>query len=284
MLHIRLMSAADIPFGMRLKTQAGWNQLEPDWRRFLDMQPDGCFVAELLGKPVGTTMTCIFGPVAWIAMVLVDAEVRGRGIGKALMQHALAFLDRQNVRTVRLDATPLGQPLYEKLGFAVEYALARHDGTLQAAADFPFEDCPKKVTSAQPNDIEDIFQFDAAVARADRRTFLERLFRERPADIRVVRQSGQLLGYLAVRSGANALQVGPCMAAAGAGPLLLADAWLRHAGQRVFIDIPLQNQIAAHLAQKMGLTVQRTLVRMSRGPNVNEDVARLWASSGPELG
>jgi hypothetical protein len=74
------------------------------------------------------------------------------------------------------------------------------------------------------------------------------------------------------------------MAAPSAGPLLLADGWARHVGQRVFIDVPVQNQTATHLAQKMGLTVQRQLVRMTRGPSVNEDVSRLWASSGPELG
>src|SRR5215470_13964397 len=103
------MTVDDIPLGMRLKEQAGWNQTEADWRRFLDLEPEGCFVAELDSVPAGTTLTCTFGPVAWIAMVLVDAALRGRGIGKALMVHALDFLDRRGVRTVRLDATPLGQ-------------------------------------------------------------------------------------------------------------------------------------------------------------------------------
>jgi GNAT superfamily N-acetyltransferase len=284
MLNIRVMCATDIPVGMRLKAQAGWNQLEADWRRFLEMQPDGCFIAELDGAPVGTTMACIFGPVAWIAMVLVDAQVRGRGIGKSLMQHALAFLDNQGVRTVRLDATPLGQPLYEKLGFKVEYTLARHEGILRAAVSFPFADGPHAVTSAQATDFEDICQLDEAVSRTDRRTFLTRLFHERPEEVRITRQDGKIVGYRTVRSGANALQIGPCMAAESAGPLLLADAWLRHAGERVFIDTPVQNQTATHLAQKMGLTVQRQLVRMTRGPSVDEDTARLWASSGPELG
>jgi predicted N-acetyltransferase YhbS len=284
MLTIRVMSAADIPAGMRLKAQAGWNQLEADWCRFLDMQPDGCFIADLDDKPVGTTVACIFGPIAWIAMVLVDAEVRGQGIGKALMQHALAFLDRKGVQTVRLDATPLGQPLYEKLGFKVEYTLARHEGTLRAAVDISFADSPQRVTSAQQPDSEDIFRLDESVSHTDRRSFLTRLFRERPEDVRIVRQDGKMVGYRAVRAGANALHIGPCMAALFAGPLLLADAWLRHTGQRVFIDIPVQNQTATHLAQKMGLTVQRQLVRMTRGPSANEDVPRLWASSGPELG
>src|SRR5712692_11935001 len=107
MISIRRMTAADIPFGMGLKEQAGWNQTEADWQRCLELEPAGCFVAELDGTPVGTTTTCIFGPVAWVAMVLVEAAFRNRGIGTTLMRYALAFLDERGVRTVRLDATPL---------------------------------------------------------------------------------------------------------------------------------------------------------------------------------
>src|SRR5262249_977135 len=162
-----------------------WNQLEGDWRRFLAMQPDGCFVAELDGSPVGTTNTCIFGAVAWIAMVLVDAEVRGQGIGKALMQHALAFLDHQGVRALRLDATPMGQPLYEKLGFVEEYQLHRYEGVLQSAGDLLIEEQVQQVPTAEPGDYEELFRLDQSICGTDRRKFLERLFRERPDSVRV---------------------------------------------------------------------------------------------------
>src|SRR5262245_10020167 len=129
MLVIRPFTDADVSLGMRLKTQAGWNQLEGDWRRMLAMQPDGCFVAEHEGTAAGTCMTCMFGDVAGIAMMLVEQSLRGKGIGRALMEHALAFLDCRTVGTIRLDATPMGQPLYEKLGFKAEYSLARYAGT-----------------------------------------------------------------------------------------------------------------------------------------------------------
>jgi len=64
---------------MRLKEQVGWNQLEADWRRLLELQPDGCFFAELGGVPLGTVTTCRFGAVAWIAMMLVDEAYRRQG-------------------------------------------------------------------------------------------------------------------------------------------------------------------------------------------------------------
>src|SRR5437870_742019 len=110
-ISIRLMRASDVGLGLQLSGRAGWNQVAADWRRLLELQPDGCFVAEWDRRPVGTTMTCLFGPVAWVAMVLVEESLRGRGIGKALMHRALDYLDGRRVPTIRLDATPLGRPL-----------------------------------------------------------------------------------------------------------------------------------------------------------------------------
>jgi len=124
---VRPMTMADVPVGMRLKQLAGWNQTEADWHRFLELQPDGLFVAEIDGYGVGTVAGFIFENVAWIAMVLVDPTYRKQGIGTALMNHALAFLGD---RTIRLDATAQGQPVYEKLGFVGEYELARYEGVL----------------------------------------------------------------------------------------------------------------------------------------------------------
>ncbi|HZT80624.1 MAG TPA: GNAT family N-acetyltransferase [Gemmataceae bacterium] len=278
MIRVRPMTAADVPLGMRLKEQAGWNQLEADWQRFLDMEPAGCFVAELDGTPAGTTTTCVFGPVAWVAMVLVDQAVRGRGVGRALMEHALAFLDGRGVRSVRLDATPLGRPLYEKLGFVTEYELGRHAGPPSSTGPVA------GVTTGCHAHHEEILRLDQAVSGADRRKFLSRLFAERPEELRVVERAGRLPGYLTVRPGSSALQIGPCMASAEAGPLLLADAFHRHAGRTVYVDVPLSHAVAREIAAEHGLAMQRLLLRMGRGEPAGERVAELWASSGPELG
>lgn len=278
MLHVRTMTPADVPLGMRLKQQAGWNQTEADWHRLLGLQPDGCFVAELDGQGVGTTMTCCFGPVAWVAMVLVDTAVRGRGIGTALMEHALAWLEGQGVRSVRLDATPLGQPVYEKLGFVAEYRLARYQGTLPPPA------AAAQAAALRPEDVEGVLQLDRHVTSTDRRKWICRLMEEWPEAMRVLRRGGEVVGFVGARRGAVATQIGPCLAAGGVGPLLGADAWARFAGQPVFLDVPLGNRAAVALAEGMGLTVQRHLLRMGRGERVTERVEQLWASSGPEMG
>jgi GNAT superfamily N-acetyltransferase len=279
MIHIRPMTAADLPFGLHLSRQAGWNQTEADWRRALDLQPDGGFVAEHDGTPAGTTTVCVFGAVAWIAMVLVDESQRRRGIGTALMEHALGFLDRLGVPTVRLDATPLGQPLYERLGFVEQFRLARYEGI-----PLPPEDVTGAVETARPEEWEALAALDEAVTGTDRRRLLFHQFAEQPDAVRLTRTDDGPTGFLAARAGSRAVQLGPYIAGPESGPLLFADAWSRYSGQRVFLDIPVANEPVTRLAERCGLTVQRHLTRMVRGEPCCERLDGLWASFGPEKG
>ncbi|TMQ35695.1 MAG: GNAT family N-acetyltransferase [Planctomycetota bacterium] len=278
MIHIRRMTAADIPLGMRLKEQAGWNQTEADWLRFLDLEPDGCFVAEWNGEPVATTTTCILGDVAWVAMVLVDARLRRHGIGTALMQQALRFLDERNVRSIRLDATPAGRPVYEKLGFVPDYQLARFDGILPERG-LSVEAKPLEVQA-----LEAMIALDGEVTGANRHKLLNFLFKATPELFLAVGGGNEFLGYVAMRAGSRAWQIGPCIAKPVAAAKLLTAACRRCCGQPGFIDIPMANQAATSLAESLGLTVQRQLLRMHRGAPVPERIEDLWASSGPEMG
>lgn len=278
MLQIRPLTAADIPYGLQLTSQAGWNQTAADWRRCLDLEPEGCFAAELDGAVVGTTTTCTFGSVAWIALVLVDAAVRRRGIGGALVSHALAWLEARGVRSIWLDATPLGQPVYERLGFEPEFTLCRFHGKPNAA---------RPRVDALPLDAGHVpacALLDQSIIETDRSRLLVRLFSDCPQHAHVALRDGEIRGFIAARQGAHAVQVGPCLGDGQAGPALLTGAWQALAGQRVFTDIPVPNREAAELAESAGLTVQRQLLRMRRGDRLRYDLAGLWASSGPEKG
>ena len=278
MIEIRPMAAADVPLGLRLCRQAGWNQIESDWRRFLSMQPQGCFVAEMDSVPVATTVTCLFGPVAWIAMVLVEVTARRQGVATSLLKHALEFLDSQGVESVRLDATAAGQPVYEKLGFGPEYRLTRCEGTAPPAS------TPSLTIAATTSLLSQIVGFDRRVTGTHREKMLVQLFEESPGDMRVLCREGQLEGFVTVRRGANATQIGPCIATRDAGPLLLSDAFARWSGRRVFIDIPRDNPGAMRLVETIGLTTQRHFMRMCRGRRITDDPQAIWASSGPEKG
>jgi len=265
------MTVADIGLGEQLRAAAGWNQTRADWQRFVELEPDGCFVAEWNGQPAGTTVACTFDRVAWIAMVLVDASLRGQGIGTRLMEYALAWLDRRGVSSVRLDATPWGRPSYGKLGCVDEYELVRMAGVGQRGA-------PLSVLHDTAR--EALFRLDAQATATPRHRLLEALLRQQPQAVRVTADA-----YLMYRPGSRATQIGPAVALRAEAGLALADWALAQCdGLPVYVDIPTVNGSAMEWAATRGLVDERRLMRMCRGPRVADHPEWIWASSGPEMG
>ncbi|NLS97200.1 MAG: GNAT family N-acetyltransferase [Planctomycetaceae bacterium] len=278
-LMLRQMNRDDIELGMRLKQQAGWNQTPDDWRRFLELEPEGCFVGEWGGQPVATTTTCTFGPIGWIAMVLVDESFRHRGIATQMVEHALAYLAGRSVTTVRLDATKYGRPVYERMGFAARHDLMRLQGIARPAAP------GSAVDPVHAEDLNAVARLDGRATGTDRSRLLERLVAEHPELAGIARDGQSEGGYVLLRPGANATQIGPAVARAeAAGRALCNWALTRCAGQAVFIDVPVGNPAAIEWARSAGLAEQRRFTRMDRGQPIEEDVQLLWASSGPEKG
>jgi len=274
------MRVEDIPLGMRLSEQAGWNQSEGDWKRFLALQPDGIWVAEVEGEGVATTAAFIFDNVAWIAMVLVDPLHRGRGIATSLLKHAIAWLDSLGVTTVKLCATPQGRRIYERLGFVAEGEVQRFEGRpLSRAALIP------AVRLDDANRLAEIFDLDRKATGINRQKMLQLLFPEAGVIFLGTIPDGRLSGYVMVRPGARATQIGPCVAMDDlSGTSLLHAVALCASGAPVFVDIPCENDAACTWAREAGLTVQRSFTLMRLGAPISENIRQLWALSGPEKG
>lgn len=281
-LSIRALGPDDVDFGLRLSSSVNWNQLRADWLRVLALEPHGSFVAVLDGVDVGTCASVRFGAVAWIGLMLVDPAARGQGVGKALMQHTLRWLDERGVQSVRLDATPLGQPLYEKLDFAVDFQLDRWAGVPRGTMPADVA-CIEQLTTADRVEVE---RLDRLATDTDRRAFLAHLHAELPEAAHVVRRAGRLTGCMLARNGRSARQLGPCTALDDSGATLLTAALAEQAAlqQSVYVDIPRTHVAARQIAERFGLQPQRVLTRMTRGPKVAERSELIWASSGPEKG
>ena len=123
---LRKLTTADISGALALSTEAGWNQTADDWRMLIELSPQGCIAIEVEGEVVSTaTLTCYGTKLAWIGMVLTRIKYRGRGFAMRLLKECLGLADELGIESVKLDATNLGQPLYEKLGFRAEQAVER---------------------------------------------------------------------------------------------------------------------------------------------------------------
>jgi GNAT superfamily N-acetyltransferase len=280
------MTKADISSGMRLKEIAGWNQTSADWRRFLEASPEGCFVEEAGGRVCGTVTTITYEHrFAWIGMVLVGPEYRSRGIGTRLLERAIEHLDRLKIPTIKLDATPQGKPLYERLGFRSEYEIGRWtlDRSRAAAAN---ETSSGALESVTPKLLKTIFKTDQEVFGADRSFLLRSLQADAPDFTMGICNAGELEGYAFGRQGSFADHLGPWMARDISTARTLLETFLaRSSREVVVVDCLRANSMASDLLKSLGFSFARPLTRMYRGSNDHPgrpDV--LCAILGPEFG
>lgn len=256
------MREADLAFADSLRALVGWNQTLVDWKRFLALEPEGCFVAEWEGQPAGTATTTRHGDgVAWIGMVLVHPDRRRHGIGRALLQHCIRHLDSSGCRCIKLDATPAGKPLYESLGFHDEWPLARWEGVIPVGVSHGSGARPFALA-----DREAVLRLDRAAFGVSRERVLDHLLAGGPAVIG--EEAGRLAGFGMLRPGSRANYLGPIVAESPTVGQGVARALLvPFAGQAIFWDIPEAATAATALAEELGLRRQRPLARMFRGAN-----------------
>ena len=261
-MRLRTMTEADIPAGMRLKKISAWNQTAQDWRRFLDASPNGCFVAQVDSRIVGTATTIRYeDKFAWIGMVLVDPEYRGRGIGTRLLEKAIAFLDEAKIPTMKLDATPLGKPLYEKLGFVTEYEIERLV-LKRDAEDLPPSPPMQAQGPISNPELDLVVAQDRELFGANRGDLLKSLRRDAPELTSAVWNGGKLQGYVFGRKGSFADHIGPLMATNRESCQRLVAAFLQASTrENLIIDWLKTNTVAADLLGRHGFRYSRPLTR-----------------------
>lgn len=280
-LAVRRLTREDIPFGMTLKNLAGWNQLSADWERFLNWEPEGCFLATWDGAPAGTATTIRYGDrFGWVGMVLVHPDLRRRGIGSALLMRSIGYLEERGCAAVKLDATPMGKQLYDTIGFRDEYLLERH------VADAPAPGEQEGVAPLTDDYLEAVCALDLEAFGADRSRVLRRLHAEADADAFVACEADRLTGHVFTRPGTNARYLGPWVARdEETAEALFCAALQSIAGCPVYVDIPLANPVTVGIVRRYGFEKQRHLIRMFRGRNEHPGRAGLvYGIAGPEIG
>lgn len=280
-IAMRRLTTADIEFGMELKNLAGWNQLPVDWERFIEWEPDGCFLATWDGQRAGTATTINYeGRFGWVGMVLVHPDMRRKGIGTALLMRCIEYLESAGVDAMKLDATPAGKQLYDTLGFVDEYTVERHSAT--ATAHGPQEG----VAPMTEDHVSAVREVDLAAFGADRSRVFDRLQREDRTSAFVALEGSQVTGYVFVRPGMNADYIGPWVARdADSAERLLRQALSAVSGKTVFVDISLAHDRAAPSVAKHGFERQRTFTRMFRGCNTCPGRTELvYGVAGVEIG
>ena len=227
--QIQPLTSADLPGCLALARDRRWLPEERKWRLLFDLAVV-YGVRDPAGELAGVAVLTRYGTeFAVIGMMLVATRYGGRGLGRALMNRALADVGDA---IVFLHATPVGRPLYEKLGFVPTGASHTYLGGFRPAAPAAPRDsapaapaAPAAAASAVsaaaaseqgsrpagPGDLMAIRRLDARANGTDRALLVRRLpgFTEQ---LRVTERPGGITGYAGAYRGVAYACIGPVIA------------------------------------------------------------------------
>jgi GNAT superfamily N-acetyltransferase len=265
---IRRLTFDDLDEALSLSTTAGWNQQRDDWRMLLQLAPAGAFAALGDARIVGTAIGIDYGGFAWIAMMLVDPAYRGRGVGRRLLEAAMDAVPSN--LPIRLDATPLGRPLYQRHGFEDEAVLSRYvaeGSTHRVASASDALDGSRDVRPLTASDLDIVIERDSETFGGTRGAVLNWAFCRAAQYAHVVRSRDGLTHYCLGRPGRLFDQIGPVVAGHDDIAQALLSAAHAAAGDRAIVVDAFDSRttFTAGLRSR-GFRVQRPLVRMCRPP------------------
>ena len=287
---IRLLTAGDLDDAFGLSAAAGWNQGLPDWRKLLQLAPAGSFAAVTERRVVGTAIGIDYGTFGWIAMMLVDPSLRGRGLGARLLEAAMDAVPADV--PIRLDATPLGRPLYRRYGFEDEVMLTRHVAQpSRSPGDGAADHVSLPVRRLTSADLPRVTALDRQVFGADRGTVLEWALGGAPQYAHAT-ETDAGVQYSLGRRGRLFDLLGPVVAADDNTAQALVSASLVAAeGRAVAVDSFDRHSGFTDWLRSRGFTAQRPLFRMRRAPRKGVDALtnsfqtiQERAILGPEFG
>jgi GNAT superfamily N-acetyltransferase len=267
-LSINQLDASAAAGGLKLSTDAHWNQTEDDWRFFLTKG----IVFGTRDRKGNLVATAALLPYterdAWISMVLVTESFRRRGLATRLVDTCLNAATKLGL-TSWLDATPAGAQVYGPLGFTPTIQLRR----LRLAN--------TTASGAAPptGKLGDFLTCDINAMGFGRSVLLQELS-GRPASRLLTTANSMAL----VRDGRTTRHVGPLFATSPAEALAMARAIAASESGPLLIDaIATQDAFLKGLTDD-GWTHERPFQRMRFGRATREATELPFAVAGPEFG
>lgn len=277
-VQMRRMLPGDLFAAHALSREQQWPHRKEDWSRMLDLGQG--IVAESEGKIIGTTMWWHYGTdYAALGMVIVSNSQQGMGIGRQLMEAALAELDGRNVM---LNATDEGLSLYKKLGFETVGSVYQHQG---AAFSVPIAELipNERIAPMKAGEVPDIARLDEHATGIDRGNVVDYLCEY--AQGVVLNRDGEQAGYALFRRFGRGCAIGPTVAPDIGGAKALITHWLgSNAGMFCRLDVPEDSGLSVWL-DELGLPCVGRVTQMCRGtPPRGGTLARVYSLINQALG
>ena len=274
---IRPMTVDDIPAATELSEELQWPHREEDWQLFLSLGEG--LVVEKSGKVVGTVLAWRFGSDrATIGMVIVAAAMRGKGIGRQMME---TMMSRLGNRSISLNATEPGMALYRSLGFVEVGRVYQHQGLVNEVP-LPELKPGERVRPKGRADTE-LAELYSDASGTDRRE----LFQTLAANSRTVVKSreNEAVGFAMLRRFGSGWSIAPVVAPDAHSAKVLILHWLAaKQGRFCRIDVTSESDLSGWL-DELGLPCVSSVRTMVRGTAHSPGArAKIFAVAAQGLG
>lgn len=231
-----------------------------DLEAYLAAQPDGWFVIVDRGEIVAVAGALAYGSFCWLGLVATDPVRQREGLASKLSARLVAWAHDKGCKTIALEASAAGRPLYERLGFRMV------GETLELSP--PSDVAPRKPASAVrrcANRVEELVALDEQIFGGDRGRLLHALSHDKDCRCYVATYDDRLAGYLFGRT----RLLGPGCARTADVACDLVHAALSDGDARTMIEpqhllLPIESRHLDALLS-LGFRIQRRLPHMRLG-------------------
>jgi RimJ/RimL family protein N-acetyltransferase len=256
-LVIRRMARPDLDWAVDWMAAEGWNPGLNDAACFYQADPQGFFVGELDGQPIGCCFAVVYDDrYAFFGGYIVKPEFRRQGVGIQLTRAGLDYIGQRNAG---LDGVVDMQAKYARIGFRLAHRNARYEGV--AEGEGPSGESQIVELSRIP--FRELAAYDKLHFSAPRPAFLESWTSQPGGTALGALRADRLVGYGVIRPCRVGMKIGPLFAdSESIAEDLFGSLSAVAPGQTIYLDVPQTNPEAVALAQRYGMKAVFETARM----------------------
>jgi GNAT superfamily N-acetyltransferase len=299
-IDVRPMLQQEMEMVLDWAAAEGWNPGLFDAEAFFNADPNGLFIAECDGIPVGSFSAVAYDDnYGFAGLYIVLPEYRGGRCGVELGRRTMEYL---RDRTIGLDGVRAKLENYRRLGFAHAYWTIRYRGIspgnlgnvsnfcsakmeLSSLSQNHISETPAYIENLRDLRLEQVLDYDASIFPARRERFLQTWILQPGSTTLGVVQQDRLTGYGTIRPCREGYKIGPLFAEDSCIAETLLNALLAVIpGSEFYIDVPDPNTTAMEMVKHRSLTPIFETARMYRGHAPQIDITKIYGVTTLELG
>jgi len=201
-MQFRNLTINDLDFALDLTTIEDWGTTRGELEDLLLFAPNCATLSTIDDKPVGMIFTVSYDNFGFIGNLIVKKEFRNQGIGKQLMQKAIAHLENLGNSFIMLDGVEAAVGLYQRLGFKVSCKSLRLEGKV-------IHQPSNRVFQMKNEDFQDVLRLDHKIFQANREFLLRKIFIRYKTLCKIIKQDNKITGFIMAIPKEDHLKIGP---------------------------------------------------------------------------